>query len=296
VNSISITDFSKHSNYERIYNHKKRDICYAWLKQYIDIFCEKSPNAKEVHLPSVLKKIELYDLFIYDMTINHGYSNFNNELPLISHFLKTWRIDFPLLKKPRNSRLGKCSFCTKMLNKRPSFVSDALLWKQLVREHVTRVNNEKKNYYCRRLQAQSFPHTYGSIIIDWATPHKFPHNATSVKSWLLLKNIKFDLCGIINHGLREKFFYPFLPLYKYTCDVNISLIHHQLTYWKKKHSLPPILNVQADNCSSENKNRYILGYFQLLIERKWFKEIYLNFLPVGHTHEDIDAFFQSLST
>ncbi|KAG0572237.1 hypothetical protein KC19_VG078600 [Ceratodon purpureus] len=55
--------------------------------------------------------------------------------------------------------------------------------------------------------------------------------------------------------------------------------------------LPPILNVQLDNACSDNKNRYMLCFFSLLVARGIFREVYVNFMLVGHTHDDIDALF-----
>ncbi|CAH3166517.1 unnamed protein product [Pocillopora meandrina] len=46
-----------------------------------------------------------------------------------------------------------------------------------------------------------------------------------------------------------------------------------------------------DNCVRENKNRYMFALLALLVEEKIFEKIRVNFLLVGHTHEDIDAFF-----
>lgn len=54
------------------------------------------------------------------------------------------------------------------------------------------------------------------------------------------------------------------------------------------------LNIQADN-AGENKNWHILCLLCALVEWRCFKEINLNFLMVGHTHEDIDQLFSRLS-
>ena len=42
---------------------------------------------------------------------------------------------------------------------------------------------------------------------------------------------------------------------------------------------------------SENANQYVLAICELLIVRRVFNKILLTRLPVGHTHEDIDAHF-----
>jgi hypothetical protein len=60
-------------------------------------------------------------------------------------------------------------------------------------------------------------------------------------------------------------------------------------------SPPEHLWVQADNASGENKNHTVLAYCAWLVSRGVFKTVQVNHLLVGHTHEDIDAFFAILS-
>ena len=52
--------------------------------------------------------------------------------------------------------------------------------------------------------------------------------------------------------------------------------------------------IQADNCWSENKNRYVLGFLAKLVQDEVFKTVELHFLLQGHTHEDIDALFSKI--
>ena len=51
-----------------------------------------------------------------------------------------------------------------------------------------------------------------------------------------------------------------------------------------------------DNCGRENKNQYVLGYCGFLVQTRVFESIELSFLPVGHTHEDIDQMFSCFSS
>jgi hypothetical protein len=46
-----------------------------------------------------------------------------------------------------------------------------------------------------------------------------------------------------------------------------------------------------DNCVKDNKNRHLLMFLSLLITREVFKKVQMEFLMVGHTHEDIDESF-----
>ena len=54
---------------------------------------------------------------------------------------------------------------------------------------------------------------------------------------------------------------------------------------------PLVLNMQLDNACSDNKNQYVFSFFSLLVHKGVFCEVYVNFLLIGHTHEDIDAMF-----
>ena len=59
--------------------------------------------------------------------------------------------------------------------------------------------------------------------------------------------------------------------------------------------LPKYLYLQLDNSAKDNKNQYLMAFLSLLTTRGVFKEIQVGFLLVGHTHEDIDAYFSHLS-
>ena len=60
-------------------------------------------------------------------------------------------------------------------------------------------------------------------------------------------------------------------------------------------TVPPILFLQLDNTSSTNKNNIQMVYHAALVDLGLFREVWINFLPVGHTHEDIDQMFSSLA-
>jgi hypothetical protein len=54
---------------------------------------------------------------------------------------------------------------------------------------------------------------------------------------------------------------------------------------------PKHLVIQSDNTTSQAKNQYVFMYLSYLVSRYKFATITLNFLMVGHTHEDIDQLF-----
>ena len=72
------------------------------------------------------------------------------------------------------------------------------------------------------------------------------------------------------------------------CEASFSLQPETLV---QATELPPILNVQMDNAIGDNKNRYVHGYWSLLVAKRIFRQVYVNFMIVGHMHDDIDALF-----
>lgn len=59
---------------------------------------------------------------------------------------------------------------------------------------------------------------------------------------------------------------------------------------------PHKLYLQLDNTTKQNKSSFIFGYLAWLLESdQIIEEVIVSFLPVGHTHEDIDQLFSRLS-
>ena len=60
----------------------------------------------------------------------------------------------------------------------------------------------------------------------------------------------------------------------------ISILHHFFHH----HGLgETTAHLHADNCSGQNKNRYMMGYLMWRVLTGLDKEITISFLPVGHT-------------
>lgn len=59
--------------------------------------------------------------------------------------------------------------------------------------------------------------------------------------------------------------------------------------------LPPRLILQMDNTGKDNKNHYLVGFAGMLLSEGLFQEVEAHFLPVGHTHQEIDQSFSLVS-
>ena len=78
-----------------------------------------------------------------------------------------------------------------------------------------------------------------------------------------------------------------------TCEV---LYRTLIKAFAERPVRPPRMYLQLDNCIRENKNTVFISYLCWLVERNVFKEIYLSFLPVGHTHFDCDQCASCIGT
>ena len=59
--------------------------------------------------------------------------------------------------------------------------------------------------------------------------------------------------------------------------------------------LPPKIHIQMDNTWSDNKSRLSIALALRLVESGLFEEVEFGFLPVGHTHCDIDQRFSIIA-
>ena len=168
---------------------------------------------------------------------------------------------------------------------------------QDIEVHVQEVRAEKSLYYDNRERARDEPKEFMSVIIDGAdcSKHELPHFAEASKASCDSTNIKMHVYGALIHGYRC--IISTMPDHEAQGhNVTIQMLWLCInTYYREKKYLPKVLLLQLDNTTKQNKGQYLFGFLSLLVERGVFKKVLLSFLPVGHTHEDIDQLFGRLS-
>jgi hypothetical protein len=135
------------------------------------------------------------------------------------------------------------------------------------------------------------------LIIDGADAGRFalPHFAQTCKSQAEAFKIRLHLLGCIAHG-RDTYVFTCPSHVAQGNNVTIQVMHEVFKdIIAKDGKLPDTLLLQLDNTSKQNKGRFLFAYCQLLVKWNVFKRVYISFLPVGHTHEDIDQFFSRIS-
>ncbi|XP_064397846.1 uncharacterized protein LOC135344551 [Halichondria panicea] len=123
-----------------------------------------------------------------------------------------------------------------------------------------------------------------------------PRLAKIPKSVQGLLPLRTHVTGVLVHtrAPHGKLAHVYIDMLQFPHDCNVT-IHVLLKSLIALDHLPPVLNIQLDNTAKENKNKFFLGFCALLVERKIFTKVRVNFLPVGHTHEDIDQLFSRIS-
>ena len=99
-------------------------------------------------------------------------------------------------------------------------------------------------------------------------------------------------CLVFNHCFRAKVYLNYPNIHN-DSDLTIHMIHNVLN--ELEEDLPPILYLQLDNTSRENKNKFLMAYLHMLVEQEVFKKIKVGFLMVSHTHDEINQIFSRFS-
>ena len=225
------------------------------------------------------------------------------EHPLLcssSTFNKIWRTDNELVKIICREHLpfAKCNVCIANRQKnetkrtKEQVKEDQILY----RAHLDEVKAERLYYYSNRMYARKFPKEFLSIIIDGAdqSKHDLPHFRDRSHCTSEAKRLKMHLYGALVHGVGA---YAFtVPDHEHQGhNTTIQVLHEILAELRKQGELPRVLKLQLDNTTKQNKGQFLYGYLALLVECGVFETVEVSFLPVGHTHEDIDQMFSRIA-
>jgi hypothetical protein len=162
---------------------------------------------------------------------------------------------------------------------------------------------EREVYYRHRDNAKRNPNKYMCLIIDGMDQFKLkiPQYEQNTKDNDSLLDTK--LSGIKVHGVGTYFYFT-SGTFKAGANLNIDCLNQTLLDLRRIYDeliekgelekWPDKLYLQVDG-GSENMNRFFLGYCDRLVAFGLFKTVKVNFLMVGHTHEDIDQIFSVVS-
>jgi len=301
--SVKLLSGTSHSSSLSVDNSKSNFLASAPSKEAIISFLNRladstgdtMPDCNERHLPFHVKD-EVYKHFKEDF----NRLNMTDTEPCQNYFYHVWKHFCMDIKVRRSTRFAKCDTCELLraeLKSRVTKFEDTSDLLSRKKAHYNFITEERMEYRRKRDIAALTPNTAWSVIIDGADQTSFglPHFTTHTKSQRG-HALKVKLVGILEHGTENK-----LRLLTMTEDQKtganhiVEALHRFLMDRSVSSQVPSQLFIQVDNCTRENKNRYFLSYIESLVRWKVFKCVEVSFLPIGHTHEDVDQAFSATS-
>lgn len=138
------------------------------------------------------------------------------------------------------------------------------------------------------------------LSFDYAAPFILPKVNVQVSADYFQTMVGVSMFGVVDEGTNQQKTYLF-PEGKCpeldragsaSAQAVCSLLAHAILSMPKTRHLV----LQADNCSSQNKNNYMLKFCMMLIEKGIVELIDLRFMAVGHTKFSPDRHFGSIKT
>ncbi len=273
-----------------------REAVISFLHRIAEETGDKMPDTTDVHLPFHQKQ----DVFHHFKEDFKRTTMESSSLPSKSYFLRVWKDNCRFIKVRKATRFAKCDICENLRDEIKRHITSFQSTSRLVaqkRAHYAMIADERLEYKRKRDTASLNPQEAWSIIIDGADQTAFglPHFVTKTKSQRG-HTLKIKLVGLLEHCSTNKLrLLTMTEEHRTGANHIIEALHRYLMDRSVADSPPPRFYIQVDNCTRENKNRYFFSYVESLIRWKIFKEIEVSFLPVGHTHEDIDQAFSTTS-
>lgn len=214
-----------------------------------------------------------------------------------SYFYQVWRESFPNVKLRKHCRFAKCDFCLEqrgVISAPTAGEAEKGDARDRLKLHLAWAHTRERGFYhSKRDEAIRCPSRKLSISIDGTDQfiNGFPHFWEIGKRDSKGKRFYIHTQVSIVHGVGPS---VYLGLEDIAGDPNwtIETLYRTLKAEEERRNegLPRTLYLQLDNCFRENKNTYVIAYLCWLVERLVFDEVFLSFLPTGHTHFDPDQF------
>jgi hypothetical protein len=269
-----------------------------WDAEYCDMVNVEANDNEEVANPLPATTYRYGN----DLCLKKSDAPTDDRIASMSTFYQTWVDKARRLMHFRCRKFipfAKCDICVEY--RKMDSMESSKVAKQVLRKkqggHIQDIKNERSVYMGNASRAQQNPSSYLSMIIDgadqadFALPHSKERSHATEAAWKL----QLKLYGVIVHGVG---------VWAYTCpphigqgnNVTIQAIWDTLlAVLQLKGILPPTLYLQLDNTTKQNKGRYLKAFLGLLVHLGIFKRIIIGYLPVGHTHEDIDQLFSRIA-
>ena len=216
-------------------------------------------------------------------------------------FYKCWREEFWYMKFRRCRNHAQCSVCLRHKLLIKSYANDLharTKQRVLYEEHLKSQYQDRKSYWHWRAEAR-LHRLVICIILDGADQAKFgwPRSPNfESHDFDGMQRPRLHVWGALVHGM-----FSFLGvMHADVCksgSTTCEILAHLLTLISQKTEVSKChLHIQLDNTSGTNKNNTVLAFLAMCVAMGLVASCSLCFLRPGHTHEDIDQLFGSLSS
>lgn len=258
-----------------------QSVFVPFLDDYADRYGQKMPNKSTIEL-CVGNKIQIIKKFLVHAETMPEYG----PPPDTGTCYKLWDKFGKHVICPKRNSFAKCTACTSFktdlakvlpLHQRQKIV-------QAFDRHLDHQMKERMQYYANRNHARIHPEEAMSVILDGMTQSTtalpwFPHGAP--KS---VGGIRYDVhvFGALIHGHT-----PRVLLHDAGVPTGPNLTIQSLWRIMKLYGpekLPPLLYLQLDNTSSDNKNHHVLEFCSFLVENRYFQQViflYAEYVPLS---------------
>ena len=255
-------------------------------------------NADLMILPSFSSKVHVYRQ--YETTCKDSSSRCVSE----TYFRRIWRNLLPhiVVQRPRTDLCAECHHNLTSLGQLRTFdddVKQSMLQRSV--DHLTEVTRERSLYQkdvavakdslagepslSMGLLSSHDPNSQDVIShysFDYAQQMHIPHDSQQVGPLYFLTPYKVALFGVACEPASKMVLYaiPENAVVDKGSNSVVSFLHHffeNYAYGEKS------VHLRADNCTGQNKNRFMMAYLCWRVLCGLHTKITLSFLPVGHT-------------
>ena len=135
------------------------------------------------------------------------------------------------------------------------------------------------------------------LVFDFAEKVLLPSMLRQSGQLYFITGLKFDIFGVSSSSFDRNFIFGLpeghWPGHKTASEIT-SMPHHALEVHRdmRSHGIyARSLNLHADNCAGQTKNRFILFYLALRVAMGFENVTTLDFLMAGHTKKSCDRSF-----
>ena len=265
----------------------------VWIRQFLELNSQSAPDSNVQVLPHWLTIKSIYQMYKEGCIEPHlAETTFYQYIP---KYFGPHRQDKsePQVRFSRYSSHSVCDQCHAFNNARRTSKTqeDLKLVNQSKMCHMSKVSGARRRMEEIKQQAIQFPNDAVCLQVDGMDNSKSycPRMKEKSKKFAGILRLPTKIQGCIiysGHYLekRKTVFYLNHDQYPQSSNMVVSIIYKLLKVFVNDFKkLPKKLHIFADNCWRENKNRYVFGFLDWLVELGVFQEVTLNFLIVGHT-------------